>query len=138
MDRAFVTALGVAVLAALSCTTEVCGCSPAIEPAILGGRVLDGSGKPAPEAQVRAYSAPSAGCQSLDTDFGFAVAEDDGTFIMGLASGHVEDSVCVLVFARPSVGPDVPENSDTSLLVLDFRDDLSPDTARVELILRGE
>jgi hypothetical protein len=138
MARSFISALGLTVLAASSCTTEVCGCSPAIVPAILVGRVLDGSGRPAAAAQVRAYSAPDAGCHSLDTDFGFVVAEDDGGFVMELASGHVQDSVCVLVFARPSLGVDMPENSDTSLLVLDFRDNFAPDTARVELVLRGE
>ena len=138
MDRALVSALCVAALASLSCTTEVCGCTPVIVPAILAGRVLDSSGKPAAAAQVRAYSAPEAGCHSFDTDFGSVVAEGDGSFSMGLASGQPQDSVCVLVFARPSVGADWPENSDTSLLVLDFRDELAPDTARVELVLRGD
>ena len=138
MDGALVSALCLAALASLSCTTDVCGCTPAIVPAILTGRVLDSGGKAAAAAQVRAYSEPAPGCQSLDTDFGSVVAEHDGSFIMGLASGQLEDGVCVLVFARPSAGADGQENSDTSLLVLDFRDELAPDTADVELVLRGE
>jgi hypothetical protein len=138
MDRALASALCVAALASGSCTTEVCGCTPAIVPAIVTGRVLDSGGAAAARAQVLAYSAPEAGCQSLDADFGFVVAEDDGSFIMGLASGQLQDSVCVLVFARPAVGVDGPETSDTSLLVMDFRDELTPDSARVELILRAQ
>jgi hypothetical protein len=136
MDRAIVSALcGLATIASSSCTTEVCACTPAIVPAIVTGRVLD-SGGAAVGAQVRAYSAPEEGCHSLDTDFGFVVAEEDGSFLMGLASGQLRDSVCVLVFARPPIASEGVENSDTSLLVMDFRDELTPDTARVELVLK--
>ena len=139
MNRALGSALcGVAVFASWSCTTEVCACTPTIVPAILTGRVLDSSGTAASGAQVRAYSAPEAGCHSLDTDFGVVVAEGDGSFIMGLASGQLQDSVCVLVFAHPSVGSDGSQNSDTSLLVMDFGDELTPDSARVELVLRAQ
>jgi hypothetical protein len=137
VDRAIVVALsGLAALVSLSCTTEACACTPTIVPAIVTGRVVDGGGTPAAAAQVRAYSAPEAGCHSLDADFGFVVAEDDGSFRMGLASGLLQDSVCVLVFARPSPGSEGLEDSDTTLLVMDFRDELTLDSARVELVLR--
>jgi hypothetical protein len=137
MGRIIVLALcGLAVVTASSCTTEACACTPPIVPAIVSGRVLDGAGAAAAGAQVRAYSAPDAGCHSLDTDFGFVVAEADGSFRMGLPSGQLQDSVCVLVFARPPAGSSGLETSDTILLVMDFRDALTPDSARADLSLR--
>jgi hypothetical protein len=139
MGRATVSALcALATFASSSCTTEVCACSPPIVPAILTGDVLDSGGAAATGAHVRAYSGPAAGCHSLDTDFGFVVVERDGSFIMGLASGQLQDSVCVLVFARPPLGSPGPENSDTSLLVMDFRSELTADSARIELVLRAQ
>ena len=86
---------------------------------------------------MRAYSAGETDCHSLDTDFGVVVAENDGDFRMGLASGHLQDSVCVLVFAQPRPGSVGLENSDTNLLVMDFRDEVTVDSAQVELVLRA-
>ncbi len=140
MDRTIVVTLGgLAILASSSCTTDACACTPAIVPAIVSGHVTDGAGAAAARAQVHAYSAPGVGCHALDTDFGFVVTEDDGTFLMGLpAAGQLQDSVCVLIFARPPRGSEGLENSDTTLLVMDFRDELTPDSAQVELILRTQ
>ena len=139
MGRPIVLALGgLAILASSNCTTDVCACTPAIVPAIVSGHVLDGAGAAAGGAQVHAYSAPGVGCHSLDTNFGFVVAEDDGSFLMGLPAGQLQDSICVLVFARPPLGSEGLENSDTSLLVMDFSDELAPDSAQVELILRTQ
>ena len=138
MGRATVSVLaGVATLISFSCTTEVCACTPAIVPVIVTGRVLEGGGVAAAGALVRAYSAPEADCHSLDSDFGFVVSEDDGSFVIGLASAQLQDSVCVLVFAQPRPGSEDLENSDTSLLVMDF-DELTVDSARIELVLRAQ
>jgi hypothetical protein len=138
MGRPTVCALyGLVTLAFSSCTTEVCDCLPAVS-AIVTGRVLDRSGAAAAGALVLAYSASEADCHSLDTDFGLAVAEDDGGFRLGLASGQLQDSVCVLVFAQPRPGSEGLENSDTSLLVMDFRGEPTLDSARVELVLGSQ
>jgi len=139
MGRATASAVyGLVTLASSSCTTEVCDCPPAIGPAIVTGRVLDRSGAAAAGALVRAYSAPRTDCHSLDTDFGLVVAATDGGFRLGLASGHLRDRVCVLVFAQPPPGSEGQADSDTSLLVMDFGDELTPDSARIELVLRAQ
>jgi hypothetical protein len=57
-------------------------------------------------------------------------------FRLGLASGILLERVCVLVFARPPAGVALGV-SDTVLLVMDFRDELTPDSAQVELVLGG-
>jgi hypothetical protein len=138
MSRASVSAIyGLLILASSSCTTEACDCPPAIVPAVVTGHVLEPSGAAGVGAVVRAYSAAETGCHSLDTDFGIAVAETDGGFRMGLASGQLQDSVCVLVFAQPRPGSEGLENSDTNLVIMDFRDELTRDSARVELVLRA-
>jgi hypothetical protein len=137
MGRAIVAALGLAAFTFPGCTTDACACTPAIVPALVTGRVVDDRGTPASGAQVRAFSAPAAGCHSLDTDFGSVAAENDGEFRMGLPSGLLQDSVCVLVFARPRGRPAALGDSDTTLLVMDFRDELTLDSARVELVLRA-
>lgn len=105
MRRALVALFGCLVtLGASSCTTEACACTPAIVPALVTGRVLREGSVPVPDAHVRAYSATAEGCNSLDTDFGFVTTDTDGGYRMGLSSGDLRDSVCVLVFARPPLG----------------------------------
>ena len=138
MTRATVSTIyGLVILASSSCTTEACDCPPAIVPAVVTGRVLEPGGAAVEGALVRAYSAAEAGCHSLETEFGIAGAEPDGGFRIGLASGQLQDSVCVLVFAQPRPGSEGLENSDTNLVVMDFRDELTRDSARVELVLRA-
>jgi hypothetical protein len=129
---------GLAILALSNCTTEACDCPPSIVPGIVTGRVLDHSGNAAAEALVWAYSDPATACHSLDTDFGLAVAESDGSFRLGLATGQLQDSVCVLVFAEPRPGSEGLANSDTSLLIMDLSDELTPDSARLELVLEAQ
>jgi hypothetical protein len=139
MGRANVSAVyGLVTLAVSSCTTEACDCPPSIVPAVVTGRVLDHTGGAAAEALVWAYSAPATDCHSLDIDLGLAVAENDGGFRLEVATGQLQDSVCVLVFAQPRPGSEGLENSDTNLLVMDFRDEPTPDSARIELVLKGQ
>ena len=137
MGRVPMAALGCVAMLIWSCATDVCACTPAIVPALVTGRVVDDRAAPVRDAQAHAYSASAAGCHSLDVDFGFVVTESDGSFRMGLASGMLQDSICVLVFARPPLGSDALGNSDTALLVMDFRDELTLDSAQVELVLRA-
>ena len=75
--------------------------------------------------------------ESLETDFGFEFTGADGNFRLGLASADLRERVCVLVFAR-TLGEADEEVSDTVLLVMDFRDALTQDSAAVELVLRAE
>jgi hypothetical protein len=56
---------------------------------------------------------------------------------MPLASGFLKERVCVLVFASPPAEVALGV-SDTVLLVMDFRDALTVDSAQVQLVLRAE
>jgi hypothetical protein len=136
--RAVITPLlgCLASLIASGCTTEACACTPPIVPAIVTGRVLLPSGNAAGSAQVHAYSAPAAGCHSIGDELGRATAASDGAFRLGLVSGMVLDSVCVFIVAQPPSGSNGLGNSDPTLLVMDFRSELTADSAQVELILR--
>jgi hypothetical protein len=125
-----------ALLALSQCSTDACGCTPAFSPAVVVGRVLGGFGTPVAEAPVRAYSAPGAGCHSADNDFGTITTGVDGTFELGLSIAHERDSVCVYLFARPPAGSGGLDNSDTALVVMDFRPADVQDSAEVELVLR--
>jgi hypothetical protein len=60
----------------------------------------------------------------------------DGSFRLPLASGVSSDSVCVLVFAHPPFNSNGLQYSDTALLVMDFRNEVVPDSAEVVLVLR--
>ena len=127
---------GLAMLALSNCTTEVCDCVSVI-PALVTGQVVRDGSTPVAGAQVRAFSGAGVGCESLDTDFGSVFTGADGGFRLGLASGIVREGVCVLVFAlAPGAMP--LEVSDTLLLVMNFRDELTPDSAHVELVLGAE
>jgi hypothetical protein len=86
---------------------------------------------------VSALSGAGAGCESLDTDLGIEFTGADGSFRLGLASADLREHVCVLVFAR-TLGEVAQEVSDTVLLVMDFRDARTQDSAQVELVLRAE
>ena len=130
------TLCGLAMLALSNCTTEACDCLPII-PAVVTGRVVRDGGAPVAEAQVRAFSGAGVGCESLDTDFGVVFTGADGDFRLGLASGALREGVCVLVFAR-APGAMALEVSDTVRLVMDFRDELTLDSAHVELVLGAE
>jgi hypothetical protein len=101
------------------------------------GQVLGGLNTPVQGARVRAYSAAGTNCHSTDTDFGSVITGPDGSFEMGLSAYDLRDSVCVFVFARPPVGASGLENSDTALLVMDFRGEQTLDSAQVELVLRN-
>jgi hypothetical protein len=57
---------------------------------------------------------------------------------MDLHSDTPQDGVCVLVFARSPAGADALRDSDTTLLVMGFRDELTIDSSRVELVLRAQ
>ena len=119
------------------CTTEPCDCVPASVPAVVVGRVLGGQSSPLQGARVRAYSTAGSGCHSIDTDFGSVDTEADGSFGMPLTTLVLLDSVCVFVFARPPVGASGLEDSDTTLLVMDFRGEGTVDSAGVELVLHS-
>jgi hypothetical protein len=127
---------GLAMLALSNCTTEACDCLPVI-PALVTGHVVRDGGTPVEGAQVSAFSGAGVGCESLDTDFGFEFTGADGSFRLGLASADLRERVCVLVFAR-TLGEVALEVSDTVLLVMDFRDALTQDSAQVQLVLRAE
>ena len=127
-----------ALLAVAQCTTEVCGCPPTLVPALVVGRVLRDGESPVEEARVHAFSAAAANCHSAETDFGVVHTADDGSFRMGLPSYEFQDSVCVFVFAHPPLGAFGLEDSDTVLLVMDFRDTGAMDSAWVELVLRAQ
>ena len=132
------TAIATLALLGLShCTTEVCGCTPALVPAVVVGRVLGGLDTPVQGAGVRAYSAAGPDCHSTDTDFGGVVTGPDGGFALGLRTYDPRDSVCVYVFARPPFGASGLGNSDTAFAVMDFRGDQVLDSAQVELVLRS-
>ena len=138
--RSLIMAVGCTVALGVSnCMTDTCACSPPIVPALVIGRVLDHTGSPAPGARVHGYSGPAMGCHALDGDgeLNSVDAAEDGSFRLALASGMQVDSVCVLVFARPPSNTAGLGNSDTALLVMDFRDELTVDTAEVELVLRA-
>jgi hypothetical protein len=125
------------MLALSNCTTEACDCVPGIVPALVTGHVVRDEGTPVAGALVRVVSGPAVGCVSLDTDFGLAVTGGDGGFRLGLASGFLLERVCVLVFALPPEGWALGV-SDTVLLVMDLRDAITVDSARVELVLGGD
>jgi hypothetical protein len=138
MRRIQTAAVATLALLGLShCTTEACGCTPAFVPAVVVGQVLGGLNTPVQGARVRAYSAAGTNCHSTDTDFGSVITGPDGSFEMGLSAYDLRDSVCVFVFARPPVGASGLENSDTALLVMDFRGEQTLDSAQVELVLRN-
>src|SRR5688500_15287022 len=102
MNRVTVAAFAcLAGITSMSCNTEVCACSPVIIPALVTGRVIDEGGASIAGAQVHAFSAPALACHSLDAEIGFVEAGNDGSFRMELRSDMPQDSVCVLVFARP-------------------------------------
>ena len=128
---------GVTVLALSNCTTEACDCPPGIVPAIVTGQVVRDGGAPVAGAIVSAFSDAGVGCESLDIDLGLEVTGADGRFRLPLATGFLQESVCVLVFARPPEGVALGV-SDTVLLVMDFRDELAQDSAEVELVLGAE
>jgi hypothetical protein len=137
MRRIQTTTVATLALLGLShCTTEACGCTPALVPAVVLGRVLGGLNTPVQEARVRAFSAAGANCHSTDTGFGDVITGPDGSFEMKLSTYDPLDSVCVFVFARPPLGASGLENSDTALLVMDFRGE-TLDSAQVELVLRN-
>ena len=137
MVRTIVVALGgFAALTVISCTTEACACSPALR-AVVTGRVVDEGNAPVPGAQAQAFSAPAAGCRSLHAGLAVTPAESDGTFRLDLAWDTAHDDVCVLIFARPPDGSNALGDSDTTLLVMDFTDEPTPDSAQVELRLRA-
>jgi hypothetical protein len=124
-------------LAVMDCGTEVCACEPVISPAFVRGTVVREDASPVARAQVRAYSAPGQGCSSLDEDFGSIPTLPDGSYDMGLMSGAVQGDVCVFVFGRPPEGASGLGDSDTVLVVLDFPQDGTVDSARVNLVLRN-
>lgn len=135
MNRAMVSVLGaLGLLAAGSCMTDACGCTPTSISAVVNGRVVDGAGAPVRSARVQAYSAPADGCYSLDSYLGATFAESDGRYSLGIRSGAVGDSVCVLVFADSPFGAAALGASDTSLLVMDF-DEFEPGEAQAQLVL---
>jgi hypothetical protein len=90
-------------------------------------------------ALIRAYSAPAQDCHADGggLDYGVIAARQDGTFSMGLAGAEARDSICVFVFARPAPDADGWTVSDTTLVMLNFRHDEPPDSARVDLVLRA-
>lgn len=127
-----------ASLSVWSCTTEVCACTPPPVLAVVTGRVFRDGSTPVPVAPVSAYSAPAVGCAaSFDAYLSTTETAADGTYQIGLPSGTQQDGVCVFVFARPPVGAADLGNSDTSLVVLDFRMDGTVDSAQVDLQLRS-
>ena len=128
---------GLTILALSNCSTEACDCPPGIVPALVTGHVVRDGGTPVTGAIVRAFSAAGVDCESLDTDFGVVVTGADGGFRLALASGILKERVCVSVFASPP--PEVALGaSDTVLLVMDFRDELTVDSAQVQLVLSAE
>ncbi len=94
-------------------------------------------GTPLTGATVHAFSDAEEGCESLDLEFGVAVTEADGVFRLGLATGIVQEGVCVLVFAQHPEGAALGV-SDTVLLVMDFRDEPTVNSAEVQLVLGAE
>jgi hypothetical protein len=101
------------------------------------GNVIREDGTPLTGATVHAFSDAEEGCESLDIEFGVAVTEADGSFGLDLATGIVQERVCVLVFARPPAGVALGV-SDTVLLVMDFRAEPAVDSAEVQLVLGAE
>jgi hypothetical protein len=83
-------------------------------------------------AAISSCSETACGCSA---DFGSVGTLSGGEFLLGLGLGGEQDSVCIQVFAHPPQGADALGDSDTSLLVLDFRLESAPDSARVELVL---
>jgi hypothetical protein len=115
-----------------SCTTDACACEPALAVAIIYGRVTDAAGSPVSQAVIRTYSSSASDCHASQTDFGVIVTAEDGRYRMDLAQGQVQDSVCVLTFARAPEGSEGLADSDTMLVVLDFRYGLPQDSARID------
>jgi hypothetical protein len=99
--------------------------------------VLREDATPVARAQVRAYSAPGQGCSSLDEDFGLIPTLSNGSYNIGLSSGATQENVCVFLFGSPPQGASGLGNSDTVLVVLDFHQDGSLDSAQVNLVLRN-
>lgn len=138
MRGAMVTILGgVALLAAASCVTDACGCSPLVSLAIVTGSVVDGTGAPVPVARVHASSDEAEGCASLGGEIGTTMTSQDGSYRMDLTVSPLGDSVCVQVFADPPFGSEALGTSDTTLLVMGFVGD-HPDSAAVDLVLPPE
>jgi hypothetical protein len=118
-----------------SCATEVCACEHQPAVAIIYGRVTDAAGSPVPQAPIGAYSGLASDCRSSQTDFGVMLSAEDGGYRMDLLQGQAQDSVCVLTFARAPAGSEVLADSDTVLVVLDFRYGLPQDSARIDFSL---
>jgi hypothetical protein len=110
----------------------VCACEPLPAVAIIYGRVTDAAGSPVPQAVIGAYSDIGSDCHSSQTDFGVMLSAEDGRYRMDLPQGEAEDSVCVWTFARAPAGSEVLTDSDTMLVVLDFRFGLPQDSARID------
>ncbi|HEY8257290.1 MAG TPA: hypothetical protein VIG08_06500 [Gemmatimonadales bacterium] len=122
-----------------SCSTDVCACEPVPATARITGIVTDVTGTPVANAVVSAFSDDAPGCHSIGIDFGptAATSADDGSFLMILALGTPQDSVCVFTYAQPNDGIGGLDGSDTTLVVLDFSRE-QPDTATVDFTLPAE
>jgi hypothetical protein len=137
MKRASMVVVAAVVgLSSAHCATDACGCTPPRVPAVVVGRVVDGGGVAVASARVRAYSAPAPGCHAVGGELNAVTTLRDGSFRLPLASGVSSDSVCVLVFAHPPFNSNGLQYSDTALLVMDFRNEVVPDSAEVVLVLR--
>jgi hypothetical protein len=104
----------------------------------VSGRELRENQSPVVGARVHAFSSEGANCHSANDNFGFVLTGGDGSFDLGLPSYNVLDSVCVFVFAHPPFAIVNLQDSDTALLVMNFRGPPELDSAQVELVLRNK
>jgi hypothetical protein len=126
---------GLAAGGLTQCTSAECDCLPTPGTALVYGRVTDAAGTAVAGTTVHAFSRAAPGCVPSGRDFGTLRTRANGTFRMGLTHDFAQDGICVLVYARPPQGTAGLSASDTTLVVLAFRDAGLADSARVDLVL---
>lgn len=123
---------------AVSCTNPgfVCGCSPALDAAILYGRVTDAAGVPVQGARITAEQA-APGCSGEGQPLGQpATTGADGSYRAELYSpGSIRPGDCLRAHAAPPQGSPVAV-SDTVPFGVRFHPGSPLDSVRVDLVLR--
>jgi hypothetical protein len=139
MKRSSIWLIPIAAAVALThCSTEACGCTPDPATAVVHGRVTSFTSQPVSGAGVVAHSGSGEGCRvGFYGDYGGTLSDADGSYVLELADLIGQDSVCILVSARPPAGSAELVSSDTTRVVLEFRYIPPWDSARVDPVLRS-
>lgn len=124
---------------AVSCTNPVCGCPPARHSALLYGRVTDAAGAPVQGARVTAERA-DPGCVGTVYPLGSAAATgpDGGYRAEIYASGPMRPGDCLRAHAAAPPGSPLAGSDTVPFAVHFVLESSTPDSVRVDLVLRTE